>query len=195
MAKPQPKEKRPEIRVTCKGAALAELSDLVPIQGDLKSLSKEDFEKLKKSILRYGITFPFFVWRRNGKLALVDGTQRDRVLREIQKEGYRIPKLPVDFIEAKSEKEAKEKILLLSSQYGKMTNDSLYEFIEEGGLDFPDLKEILDLPQINFGVFERGYRPEPLGEFPSVGEDIETDYVCPRCGYEFSGGQTVQKEK
>ena len=45
-----------EVRVTCRGADLADLSDLIQIQGDLKSLSTEDFGKLKKSILKYGIS-------------------------------------------------------------------------------------------------------------------------------------------
>lgn len=29
--------------------------------------------------------------------------------------------------------------------------------------------------------------------FPEVGEDIEVDHVCPKCGYAFSGGKTVEK--
>lgn len=194
MPKPQLKEGKPEIIVTCRGAALAELSDLVPIQGDLKSLSEEDFGKLKRSILKYGVTFPLFVWRRNGKLALVDGTQRDRVLKEMRKEGYKVPRLPVDFIEARSEREAREKILLLASQYGKMTNDSLYEFLETGSLDFPSIKEIIELPQIDLGSFERGYRPETPEEFSEVDPDsMVIESVCPRCGYEWSGGRTKAK--
>lgn len=29
--------------------------------------------------------------------------------------------------------------------------------------------------------------PTPPGEFPGYDEDIETDYRCPKCGYEWSG--------
>lgn len=33
------------------------------------------------------------------------------------------------------------------------------------------------------------------GEFPTVDENLETEHVCPKCGYAFSGGKTVEKEK
>jgi hypothetical protein len=32
------------------------------------------------------------------------------------------------------------------------------------------------------------------GEFPTAGEDIETEHVCPKCGYRYSGGKTMVKE-
>jgi hypothetical protein len=34
--------------------------------------------------------------------------------------------------------------------------------------------------------------PAPPDEFPEVGEDIEVENVCPKCGYRFSGGKTVE---
>lgn len=33
----------------------------------------------------------------------------------------------------------------------------------------------------------RGPSPEPPEEFPAYDEDIETEHVCPRCGYSWSG--------
>ncbi len=35
--------------------------------------------------------------------------------------------------------------------------------------------------------------PEAPGEFPEVGEDLEVEHVCPRCGYAFSGGKTLER--
>lgn len=32
-------------------------------------------------------------------------------------------------------------------------------------------------------------------EFPTVNENLETEHVCPKCGYHYSGGKTVAKEK
>lgn len=152
--------------MTCKGASLLDISELEPLQGNLKTLSEEDYGKLKKSLLRYGITFPLFVYKRNRKIFTMDGHQRDRVLRKMREEGYEIPKVPVDFIDAKNRKEAAEKILLLASQYGKMTNDSLYEFLETESLDFSSLKEVIELPQIDLGAFERGWITDEIEEVP-----------------------------
>lgn len=39
--------------------------------------------------------------------------------------------------------------------------------------------------------------PVPLqapGEFPAYDENVPTDHICPKCGYQFSGGQTVPSE-
>ncbi|OHD26022.1 MAG: hypothetical protein A2Y38_02450 [Spirochaetes bacterium GWB1_59_5] len=137
------------LRVTCKGAATAPLKDLHPLQGNLKKLPEKKYRKLRKTLLKHGFSFPFFVWRNKNKLWILDGHQRDKVLRRMQKSGYEIPSLPIDFIEAKDEKEAKEKILLVASQYGEMDADSLSEFLEDAHLDLEDLVETVDLPTID----------------------------------------------
>lgn len=161
-----------QVRISCSGAATVDLADLLPLQGDLKSLSKENNKKLRWSILKYGISFPFFAWKTKDGLFILDGHQRDRVLREMRDDGYMVPPLPVDFIEAKNKKEAKEKILLLSSRYGKMTEETLHEYIKMGDLEFPGLKLILDLPEINLPRFDKGWindetqNPDDIGDQP-----------------------------
>ena len=142
------------IRVTCQANSAIGLDEIHRLQGDLKSLSEENFDKLKKSILKYGISFPVFLWRQNGTARILDGTQRDVVLKRMREEGYKIPPLPVDWIEAKDEKEAKEKILLISSQYGKMTEDSLYQFVA-GNLDFNELLPMIELPQLDLKSLQK----------------------------------------
>lgn len=44
-------------------------------------------------------------------------------------------------------------------------------------------------------VLRRGSFVAPPEDFPEVGEGIEVEHVCPRCGYQFSGGQTVEKQR
>src|SRR4030095_6634653 len=122
-----------------------------------KSLSKVEFEKLKKSIVKFGLSFPSFIWKQNGSAKCWDGHQRSRVLTEMQKEGWRVPDVPVVYVDAKNEKEAKEKILLLSSQYWKSTRDSVYEFLTAADIDFGDMKEVIDLPQFDLNQFDKGY--------------------------------------
>ena len=87
------------------------MEELHPLRGNLKFLSDEKYAKLKKAILKHGFSFPFFVWENRGKLYTLDGHQRDRALKRLQDAGYRIPPLPIAYIEAANEKEAREKIL------------------------------------------------------------------------------------
>lgn len=42
----------------------------------------------------------------------------------------------------------------------------------------------------NSNLIETAQAP---GDFNSVGEDIEVEHVCPKCGYQFSGGETKKK--
>src|SRR5262247_3858057 len=129
------------IAIRCTAAVNLQLRKLTPLQGDLKELTGANFEKLKQSILKHGITFPFFVWQSVGENYILDGTQRDRVLKRMADEGYKIPPLPCALIQAKNRKEAAEKILLISSQYGRMTEESLNEFLAENDLSFLELSD------------------------------------------------------
>ena len=138
-----------QLRITCSGAATAGLEDLHPLQGNLKSLDAARYKKLKRALLEHGFSFPFFVWKDEGKLKLLDGHQRDRVLRGMKAQGYEVPPLPICLIEARDEAEARKKILLLSSQYGAMTDDTLLQFLKESELDLDEVADTVDLPQVD----------------------------------------------
>ena len=75
------------VRVSCEAAIKLKLEDLTPLQGNLKALTEANFEKLKRSILRHGVSFPFFCWQHDGVNYILDGTQRDRVLSKMVQEG------------------------------------------------------------------------------------------------------------
>lgn len=122
-----------EIKVACKGAGVLDIAQIVDFQGNLKRRGIEDIEKLKTSILKYGFSFPFFIWVNNGINYCFDGHGRLMALKELRKEGYRVPELPVVYVEAKDEDEAKQKLLRLNSQYGQMTLESVLDFAK--GLD------------------------------------------------------------
>src|SRR5690242_12855222 len=172
------------VQIRCKAAANLDLGNLTPLQGDLKELSESSFNKLKQSILRHGITFPFFVWQNDGTNFILDGTQRDRVLTKMGEEGFHIPALPCALIEAKDRKEAAEKILLISSQYGKMTNDSLEQFLSENDLDLLKLNDELELPSIDLEFF-RGADFQPVSADEQGRLDKKNPVTCPECGHEF----------
>lgn len=141
------------ISIKCKGTKSIDLDDLVYFQGALKELSKDNFEKLKKSFLKYGFRIPIFVWRKN----IMDGHQRYLVLSKLKEEGYQIDKIPIVEIEAKDIKQAKEILLLINSRYGKITDEGLYEFVETSGLDINGMIGELELPEIDFGKFVNGF--------------------------------------
>jgi hypothetical protein len=173
-----------QVSIQCQAAVNLKLADLTPLQGDLKELSDASSEKLKRSILKHGITFPFFIWKTEGVNYILDGTQRDRVLRQMTDEGYEVPPLPCATIQAKNRKEAAEKILLISSQYGKMTDQSLYQFLTENDLHLSDLNDELDLPSIDLDHFrEADFGPVSADDQGRL--DEKNPVTCPECGHEF----------
>jgi hypothetical protein len=109
------------------------ISDINDLQGNLKDLSEKDYEKLKGSIEKYGFIVPFFVWiDSKGKRWSLDGHQRKRVIEK----AFGNIEVPYQEIEAANKKEAKQKILLISSQYGKVTKDGFDEFAFDLETDF-----------------------------------------------------------
>jgi hypothetical protein len=98
---------------------------LKDFQGNLKDLTEKHYNKLKKSLGKQ-FDFPFFVWKDSqNNHWIFDGHQRHRVLSKELATPY---ELPCIFIDAKGEKEAKQKLLALNSQYGTMTKDGFDEF-------------------------------------------------------------------
>ena len=173
------------IAIKCKAAVTRKLHDLVPLQGCLKTLGEKHFKKLRASILEHGICFPFFTWEHEGVVYVLDGHQRDKTLRKMAEEGYSIPPLPCATVEAADKREAAQKILLINSQYGKMSEESLDQFLAENDLSFLELSDELELPEID----ER-YFADPT-EFAATGEDDQgkldekNPVTCPECGHEF----------
>jgi len=177
------------IAIRCTAAVNLDLANLTPLQGELKELTGANFEKLKQSILKHGITFPFFVWQSDDKNYILDGTQRDRVLKRMAEEAYQVPPLPCALIEAKNRKEAAEKILLISSQYGHVTDEGLYEFLSTNDLDFGELEPLLELPALDLDEFKEGWMTEPDFSPTSADDqgrlDKKNPVRCPECGHEF----------
>lgn len=114
------------------------IAELTELQGNLKARTDVDFDKIKLSIIKYGFSFPFFIWKAD-KNYILDGHGRFNTLCKMQKDGYIIPDLPVVYIEAKDKAEAKQKLLRLNSQYGKMTKESVLEFADDLEINFEEI--------------------------------------------------------
>lgn len=176
------------IEIKCTGAATLKLEEIQPFQGALKDLSKENYGKLRKQILELGFSEPMSVWKSpEGKYMAINCHQRIRVLTELRRaEGYFIPPLPVSFIEASTEHEAKKKILALTSQFGEITPQGLFEFASINNIDLPTLED-LRFPEINMDSFKAEFFDMPLDfEEPDSKKDPEEkDFetkTCPSCG-------------
>ncbi len=116
------------IEIKCKAADTLAIDELLEFQGTLKKLSKDNAKKLRRSIEQNGFIAPFFVWDDGGRYRLIDGHQRLAVLLQMRKDGEDIPLLPVDYIQADSEEDAKRKLLYITSQYGEFTTEGFEEF-------------------------------------------------------------------
>jgi DNA modification methylase len=159
------------ISIKCETKDTLELAELTEMQGGLKSRTDIDFDKIKLSIIKYGFSFPLFVWKSGKTNYLLDGHGRFATLCKMQKDGYIIPPLPVVYIQAKDKKEAKQKLLRLNSQYGKMTKESVLEFAEDIDLNFDEIA----LPDtvIDFTDATEPQETEGDDEVPEVDEKSE----------------------
>ena len=140
------------IEINCKAADILPIDRILEFQGKLKKLSKKNKEKLKASILKHGFIAPLFVWDNAGDYSLLDGHQRLATLISMRQEGYDIPLLPVVYVEASNEADAKAKLLQITSQYGEFSLDGIMDFTD--GLDF-DFEEIrLTDGDFNIGCYD-----------------------------------------
>jgi len=129
------------IRIKCQGSGMAKLDSLKILQGDLKDLSDESGDKLRRRIETFGFDAPIFTW--DGYI--LDGTQRYKVLQTMIADGWKLPygKVPVVNIEAESVEDAKARILGYVSQFGRITENGYDQFI----VDLRDLDVgLIDLP-------------------------------------------------
>lgn len=173
------------IEITCQGATTVELDELNDLQGNLKDFTDTNYAKLRDSILTYGFSFPVFIWidPQDNRKWIVDSHARKATLLRMRTEGITIPPLPADIIHAKDKNEAKQKLLLLNSQYGKMTPEGLYEFIHEPGLEL-DMTSIGDMLAIPLLDREEEAEEQAKGESESL-EKAKHEVTCPNCQTKF----------
>ena len=163
-----------KIEINCTGSDTIQLHELTEFQGELKERSAGDVEKIIKSIKKHGFSFPFFVWKNDGKNNVLDGHGRLLALKQMAAAGEEIPALPCVYISAKNEAEAKEKLLKLNSQYGHMTAESVADFLDGMEIELDDLAlpdGVLDLS----GIAAPEEETEGDDDAPDVDEDGEPD--------------------
>ena len=138
------------IVVKCQGADRLPLDAILEFQGNLKKLSGKNKDKLVSSICRLGFIAPVFVWDNQGDYSLLDGHQRTKTLIHMREQGWDIPMIPVVFIEADNEKDARAKLLAITSQYGEFEIQELKDWVSEFDLG---LIEAFRFTDEELGVF------------------------------------------
>lgn len=105
--------------------------DVNPLQGNLKDLTEERYKKLQTVLNQRGFTVPLFLWKDGDMFYLLDGHQRQIVMTESGMNDNGNFEVPYVLIDAKDIKDAKEQLLEITSQYGKLTYEGFDEFISE----------------------------------------------------------------
>jgi hypothetical protein len=148
------------------------LERIQTFQGNLKSTDKLRIEKIKTSILKYGFSFPVFIWG----LKILDGHQRLTAIKELIEDGHEIDAVPIVRIIAADEKEAAEKLLLINSRYAEITQHGFDEFVEEIQIELPDMESVLHIPEITFFETEDFDHKEHWQGMPEFEQDDITPF-------------------
>ena len=175
------------IEVRCKGNRTLPYREFKTFQGNLKNISKENFTKLKNSILKFGWIAPVFVWNKN---EILDGHGRLLVLDDLVKENYTIAEIPVVDIEAKTKKEAAQILLSINSKYQEITEEGLSEFMQIMDLSITELDDIniSDIDMTHFTETMINYDP-PETMIPEFGDGLsgDTSYIISGLTEDFTG--------
>lgn len=164
------------IQIKCQGATTLPIDVILEFQGKLKKLSKKNLESLKTRIVEDGFIAPFFVWDRGGDYMALDGHGRLAALLSLRQEGYDIPLMPVAFIEAADEKEARARLLSITSQYGEFDSLELADWIGELDEGIAETLRIVD-SEISLAV-----KGDDVGT-GGLDDDDPEPIVCPECGH------------
>jgi hypothetical protein len=152
-----PGSKKPEektIRITCEGAGLIDWHIIKPLQGNFKKRTEEDIEKIIRSILKYGFAFPAQVSKIGNDIWCLDAHGRLLAFAELERRGYSVPPIPVDYVHAKDKKEAKQLLLRCDSRYGTITQEGYVEFTEDIIVEVEDLSLDIEIVSENDGDSE-----------------------------------------
>ena len=172
-----------KIKITCEGTDYVDYKTLAPFQGDLKIITDENLDKLKRSIIKYGFTVPKFVWKSGKKSYILDGHQTIKALDSLFADGYEIPDIPIVYIKAKDKKEAKEKLLHITSSYGEFNTTGLADFMLGAEINISDLEIRLPSGEIPLMFEDFNYDNFFTEEIDQKEKKVKT-VVCPKCGEE-----------
>lgn len=163
------------IKIKCETKDFLKLEDITPFQGGLKIREESDHEKVIKSIRKHGFCAPFYIWEKDGINYCLDGHNRIESLQRLVASGEVLPPLPVVYVHCKDEADAKELLLKINSTYGKMTAESVRDFIGDLDIEIDDLALPDGFLDLNFEIDDIDAETKGDDDAPEVNEDEEPD--------------------
>lgn len=161
------------------------LSDLVPSARNARTHSDEQVRQIAASITEWGFTVPVLV-DEAGVIIAGHG-------RVMAADYLGIVEVPV--VVARGWTEDQKRAYLIADNQLTLNagwNTALLNV------------EVSDLQKLGFDVSLMGFSAEEIAkmvadgrpdDFRAVGEDIETEHQCPKCGYVWSGSTRVRKDE
>jgi len=165
-----------EIRDRIKDFRRVKASELIPNPKNWRSHPESQADAMKGILAEVGYVDALLVRETPGGLMIIDGHLRAEITPDAE-----VPVLILDVTE-----EEADKILATFDPLGAMAEadtEKLESLLAEIETDSDALQEMLDELVKNAGI-DNKQSPEDFQEF---GDDIETEYQCPKCGYEWSG--------
>ncbi len=169
-----------EVQIKCTGAETRDYRTLKTLKTGLKESTKEDLKKLKNAILKYGFSFPEFIWSHEGSEYTIDADRRNEALASLESDGYVIPPVPVCHIHARDEAEAKEKILMCESRFGRLTIDGVLDFSQGLDIDWSDFEFTdFEMPDLQLAFDSRDVDPSETAEAIRIRESLAEKFLLP----------------
>jgi hypothetical protein len=145
-----------EIVIACIGAGELSIDLMTPLQDDFKTLSDERYQELKAQILAEGFSAPIFVWEdpSDSLTKILDGHQRHTTLVRLREEDYKIPQIPVVYVEADNVQQAIRKLAGFASQYGQVSDEGFARLLQKYEIELKDIASKTYIPGIDYSQLE-----------------------------------------
>jgi DNA modification methylase len=151
-------------------------------------------KKLIDSILKYQFCDPFKVWQDGDTIYCLDGKHRFLDLLKVEELGHKIPdELPATFMNCKNIEAAAELVLVYSSNYAKITQQGLFDFVSKFNLDLPSMKDVINISDFSMERFEQkfDFYDTSNGEEQHVEVDEKNIIVKPGDLFELNGHRLI----
>lgn len=159
-------------------------------QDSFKSLSKEDGDALKTSILKNQFAQPFYVWQDGEDVYCLDGKHRVDALLSLIGDGFKVPEfLPATFIQCENKHEAAKLVLIYSSIYAKISQQGLFDFVKMYELSYDDIKSQMAIPEMSMERYEQKFDVFGIGTPQNEDEYFDDEEVFVSVGdlFEING--------